>query len=80
MWERRIHLCILVHSDAGRGAGCTAARAEIRLQDQRILLLFRIQLLAKPAVATEHKHVAGAFTCAQEKIIRTLGTETHGTN
>ena len=80
MWERRIHLSVLIYGDAGRGTGCTAAAAEIRLQDERILFSFGIQLLAEPAVATKHKHVASALAGAQEKIVRTLRAETHGYN
>jgi len=77
--ERRIHLCKLVDRDAGSSATGTDSTAEVRLEDQRLLLGLGVQFLTESAIPAHIAH-HGPLPRAQKQIITALRTETHRTD
>ena len=77
--ERRVHLRVLIDRDAGSSTTGTASTAEVRLEDQRLLLGLGVQFLTESAIPA---HIAnhGPLPRAQKQIITALRTITHRTD
>ena len=76
MGQRGIKFGELIDGNAGSRSARTAAAAEIRFKDQRLLLCLWAERLTVPAILTNHVECAGVGR-AVIKIVAALGTETH---